>query len=56
VYKNISQLSVKKGDKVKRNQFLGTIGKDITDGKTTLGFYIYKNNKTQNPADWIYKM
>lgn len=56
VYKNISQLSVKKGDKVKRNEFLGTIGKDITDGTTTLGFYIYKNNKTQNPAHWVYKM
>ncbi len=56
VYKNISQLSVKKGDKVKRNEFIGTIGKDITDGTTTLGFYIYKNDKTQNPAHWIYKM
>ena len=56
VYKNINQLSVKKGDNVMRNQFIGTIGKDITDSTTTLGFYIYKNNKTQNPADWVYKM
>ena len=56
VYKNINKLYVKKGDKVKRNQFIGTIGKDITDSTTTLGFYIYKNNTTQNPADWVYKM
>jgi len=56
VYKNIEKLNVRKGDKVKRNQFIGTIGQDLTDGSTTLGFYIYKNSKTQNPADWIYKM
>ncbi|MGX1023126.1 murein hydrolase activator EnvC family protein [Psychroflexus sp. MBR-150] len=56
VYKNIDKLNVRKGDKVKRNQFIGTIGQDLTDGSTTLGFYIYKNSKTQNPADWIYKM
>jgi septal ring factor EnvC (AmiA/AmiB activator) len=56
VYKNIDKLFVKKGDKVKRNQFLGTIGHDLTDGSTTLGFYIFKNNSPQNPADWVYKM
>ena len=56
VYKNIDKLFVKKGDKVKRNQFLGTVGKDPTDGSTTLGFYIFKNFTPQNPADWIYKM
>lgn len=56
VYKNIDKLNVRKGDKVKRNQFIGSIGQDLTDGSTTLGFYIYKNDKTQNPADWIYKM
>lgn len=56
VYKNIDQLYVKKGDKVKRNQFIGSIGQDLTDSSTTLGFYIYKNSSTQNPANWIYKM
>jgi len=56
VYKNIDKLYVKKGDKVKRNQFLGTIGKDLTQGTTTLGFYIFKNFSPQNPAEWIYKM
>ncbi len=56
VYKNIDKLFVKKGDKVKRNQFIGTIGSDPADGSTTLGFYIYKNNSPQNPADWVYKM
>ncbi len=56
VYKNIDKLLVKEGDKVTRNQFIGSIGKDLSDGSTTLGFYIYKNSKTQNPAEWIYKM
>jgi septal ring factor EnvC (AmiA/AmiB activator) len=56
VYKNIDRLLVKKGDKVKRNQFLGTIGHDLTDGSTTLGFYIFKQDSPQNPADWVYKM
>lgn len=56
VYKNIDKLLVKEGDKVKRNQFIGSIGLDPFDGSTTLGFYIYKNNDKQNPADWIYKM
>ncbi len=56
VYKNIDQILVKKGDKVKRNQFLGTIGHDLTDGSTTLGFYIFKQDSPQNPAEWVYKM
>lgn len=56
VYKNIDELYVTKGDKVKRNQSIGSIGQDLSDGSTTLGFYIYKNEKPQNPADWIYKM
>lgn len=56
VYKNIDKLLVKKGDNVKRNQFIGTIGLDPFDGSTTLGFYIFKNNDKQNPADWLYKM
>lgn len=56
VYKNIDKLFVKKGDKVKRNQFIGTIGKDPSDGSTTLGFYIFKDNNSENPSDWVYKM
>lgn len=56
VYKNIDKLNVRKGDKVKRNQFIGSIGKDLSDGSTTLGFYIFKNSAKQNPAEWIYKM
>lgn len=56
VYKNIDKLLVKKGDKVKINQFIGSIGQDPADGSTTLGFYIFKNNNPQNPAEWLYKM
>jgi septal ring factor EnvC (AmiA/AmiB activator) len=56
VYKNIDKLLVKEGDIVKSNQFIGSIGLDPFDGSTTLGFYIYKNNIPQNPANWVYKM
>jgi len=56
VYKNIDELYIKKGDKVKRNQFIGSIGQDLSDGSTTLGFYIFKNKNPQNPSDWIFKM
>jgi septal ring factor EnvC (AmiA/AmiB activator) len=56
VYRNIDKLMVQKGDKVKINQFIGSIGQDPSDGSTTLGFYIFKNNNPQNPADWVYKM
>jgi len=56
VYRNVDQLQVEVGDQVKTNQSIGTIGQDPADGSTTLGFYIFKNNTPQNPAEWVYKM
>jgi murein DD-endopeptidase MepM/ murein hydrolase activator NlpD len=47
---------VKKGDKVTSKQNIGTIYKNPINGKTVLKFYIYKNAKKMNPADWVYKM
>ncbi len=56
IYRNLGTVSVKKGDKVKTKQEIGTIFNNSTTGKTVLKFYIYRNANKMNPADWIYKM
>ncbi len=56
IYRNLATVSVKKGDKVRAKQSLGTVYNNPTTGKTTLKFYIYKNSTKMNPADWIYRM
>lgn len=56
IYRNLGTVSVKKGDKVKTKQGIGTIFNNPTTGKTVLKFYIYRNANKMNPADWIYKM
>lgn len=56
IYRNLATVSVKKGDKVKAKQEIGTIFNNPTTGKTTLKFYIYKNATKMNPADWVYRM
>ncbi|MAZ72027.1 MAG: peptidase M23 [Flavobacteriaceae bacterium] len=55
-YKNVTNVLVKKGDKVNTKQELGTVYNNPTSGKTILKFAIYQNTKRLNPADWIYKM
>jgi septal ring factor EnvC (AmiA/AmiB activator) len=56
IYRNLATALVKKGDKVTSKQNIGTIYKNPINGKTVLKFYIYKNAKKMNPADWVYKM
>ena len=56
IYRNLATVSVKKGDKVKTKQDIGTIFNNPTTGKTTLKFYIYQNANKMNPADWVYRM
>jgi septal ring factor EnvC (AmiA/AmiB activator) len=56
IYRNLASVSVKKGDKVRAKQEIGTIFNNPTTGKTTLKFYIYRNADKMNPSDWIYKM
>ncbi|WP_263649787.1 murein hydrolase activator EnvC family protein [Rasiella rasia] len=56
VYNNLTNILVKKGDKVSTKQPLGTIYTNPTTGKTTFKFVIFQNTKRLNPADWIYKM
>lgn len=56
VYKNLENVRVGKGDKVKTKQEIGTIFMDKITGKTILGFVLSNNTKTENPKSWIYRM
>lgn len=56
VYKNLENVFVNTGDKVKTKEEIGTIFTDKITGKTILGFVLSRNVTTENPASWIYKM
>ncbi|WP_323787392.1 murein hydrolase activator EnvC family protein [Psychroserpens sp.] len=56
VYKNMSKIYVKKGDKVVTKQEIGEVFTNQSNGETMLGFGVYKDSKTQNPAIWVFKM
>lgn len=56
VYKNLENVFVRKGDKVKTKQEIGTIFTDKVTGKTIIGFVLSKNTTTENPKSWIYRM
>ena len=56
LYSNIEKVFVKVGDKVSTGQEIGRIHTNVSDGKTTLHFEIWQENKTTvNPALWIKK-
>jgi len=56
VYKNLSKIYVKKGDKVTTKQNIGEVFTNPSTNETILSFIVFKDAKTQNPAHWIYKM
>ena len=56
LYSNLSNLQVKKGDKVRTKQTLGAVSKNASSGRYVMKFYVYKDNGKLNPADWIFKM
>lgn len=56
VYRNLSQVYVKKGDKVKTKQVIGEVFTNPSNGETVLRFTLSKGTATENPASWIYKM
>ena len=56
VYKNLSDIYVKKGDKLKTKDSIGKIATDPLNGQTILSFSIFNNGVPQNPRFWIYKM
>ena len=56
VYKNLSQIYVSKGDKLKTKEAIGKIATDPLNGQTILSFSIFYNGVPQNPKSWIYKL
>ena len=54
-YYNLSDLYVKKGDKVSAKQELGSIYTNRSSGKTRLKFYLYQDTVRLNPEDWVYQ-
>ena len=55
VYSNLENVVVKRGDKVKTKQNLGTVHTNKTEGKTELHFELLKEQSRQNPANWLSK-
>ena len=56
IYKNLSRIFVKQGDKVDTKQLIGEVFTNKSNGETILGFGVNKNSSTENPANWIYRM
>jgi len=56
IYTNLTNLKVKKGDKVTTKQELGTIFTNPQSGRAVFKFYVYQNTNKMNPADWVYRM
>ena len=55
-YYNLSELYVKKGDKVRAKEALGEIYTNRTNGLTQLKFYLYQDATRLNPEEWIYRL
>lgn len=56
IYSNLASVLVKKGDKVKTKQDLGTIYTSPLINKTILKFMVYQNTTLLDPTHWVYKM
>ncbi|WP_339711100.1 peptidoglycan DD-metalloendopeptidase family protein [uncultured Kriegella sp.] len=55
-YYNLSELFVKKGDKVSTKTELGTIYTNRFNGQTRLKFYLYEDTSKLNPEEWVYQL
>ena len=56
IYQNMTNVTVKKGDKVITKQEIGSVANKASSGKSILKFLVYQNDKKMNPASWIYKL
>jgi len=55
-YYNLSDLYVKKGDKVTIKAELGKIYTNRSNGQTRLKFYLYQDTSRLNPEEWVYQL
>lgn len=56
MYYNLSNVFVKKGDRVTAKEVLGDIYTNSLDGSTKLKFYLFRDTNRLNPEDWIYQL
>ncbi|RNC92234.1 MAG: peptidase M23 [Allomuricauda sp.] len=56
MYYNLSNVFVKKGDRVTTKEVLGDIYTNRLDGSTKLKFYLYRDTSKLNPEEWIYQL
>ncbi len=54
-YQNLSQVFVKKGDKIKAGEEIGIIFTNSISGKAILKFSIFNELKPENPQNWLSK-
>ena len=55
VYQNLTNVSVKKGDKVKTRQTIASVAKSPNGTTSELHFEVWKNNANLNPNLWLIK-
>ena len=55
-YYNLSDLFVKKGDRVDIKTKLGKIYTNRSNGQTRLKFYLYEDTSKLNPEEWVYQL
>ena len=55
VYSNLENVTVKRSDKVKTKQNIGTVHTNKNENKTELHFELLKEQSRQNPANWLSK-
>ena len=53
VYSNLESVTVKKGDKVKTRQSLGTVSTSQGESKSRLHFELWQGTIVQNPSSWL---
>lgn len=56
LYKNMDKVSVKKGDKVKAKQVIGTAGYDNTYESPLIIFEIWNGKNPMSPESWLHPM
>lgn len=55
-YYNLSELYVKKGDRVDIKTRLGKVYTNRSNGQTRLKFYLYEDTSKLNPEEWVYQL
>ena len=55
-YQNLSQVFVKKGDRVKAGEEIGIIFTNNSSGKAVLKFSIFNETKPENPQSWLSRL